>query len=74
VPTFYPISIVPAHFQWIININPLYSFLLVFRGFMYEGAFAPGWAFAVMTISSIVALAVGVWVFSRSWKNLVVLL
>lgn len=74
VPTFYPISIVPAHFQWIIQLNPLYSFLLVFRGFMYEGAFAPGWAFAVMTLSAIAALAIGVWVFSRSWKNLVVLL
>jgi ABC-type polysaccharide/polyol phosphate export permease len=74
VPTFYPIAIVPEHFRWLIHINPLYSYLRVFRGFVYEGAFAPGWNFAVMIISGIVVLVAGVWVFSRSWKNLVVLL
>jgi ABC-2 type transport system permease protein len=74
VPTFYPISIVPDHFVWIIKVNPLYSYLVVFRGFVYEGVFAPGWNFLVMGVSSVVMLVVGVWVFSRSWKNLVVLL
>jgi hypothetical protein len=46
----------------------------VFRGFVYEGAFVPWWNFAVMGIGGIAVLALGVWVFSRSWKNLVVLL
>ena len=73
-PTFYPIEIVPSGFVWVIEANPLYSFLLVFRGFMYEGALAPMWAFAVMGITSVVVLFAGVYVFSRSWRNLVVLL
>jgi ABC-2 type transport system permease protein len=73
-PTFYPISIVPDNLLFLIYGNPLYSYLLVFRGFVYEGVFAPWWAFVVMFATSIVALVVGVWVFSRSWKNLVVLL
>ena len=73
-PSFYPISIIPDKFLFVVYLNPLYSYLTVFRGFMYEGQFAPGWAFVVMVVSAIVALAVGVWVFSRSWKNLVVLL
>jgi len=74
VPTFYPIAIVPERFVWLIKVNPLYSFLKIFRGFVYEGSFAPWWNFAVMGASGIAVLAVGVWVFSRSWKNLVVLL
>jgi ABC-type polysaccharide/polyol phosphate export permease len=73
-PTFYPISIVPEHLIPFIHANPLYSYLTVFRGFMYEGVFAPGWTFVVMIVSSIVTLLLGVWVFTKSWKNLVVML
>jgi ABC-2 type transport system permease protein len=73
-PTFYPITIVPERFLPIVQWNPLYSYLLVFRGFVYEGVFAPTWAFAYMTITALVVLALGVWIFSRSWKKLVVLL
>ena len=73
-PTFYPIEIVPEGFRWIIYLNPLYSYLTVFRGFVYEGAFAPGWMFLYVVGSAIGMLAAGVWVFSRSWRNLVVVL
>ena len=74
VPTFYPIEIIPDRFLWVIYANPLYSYLTVFRGFVYEGGFAPGWNFAVMIGSAVVMLLAGVWTFSRTWKNLVVLL
>ncbi len=73
-PSFYPITIIPEHFQWVIKINPLYSYLTVFRGFVYDGVFVDGWMFAYMFATSVVALLVGVWVFSRSWRSLVVLL
>lgn len=69
VPTFYPIDIVPANLQVLIKINPLFSYLEVFRGFMYEGVFAPTWNFVYMGVSAIVMLLLGVWVFSRSWRN-----
>jgi ABC-type polysaccharide/polyol phosphate export permease len=71
-PTFYPLAIVPEGFQWVIKANPLYSYLVVFRGFVYEGRFAETWNFAYMSLTAIVALVLGVWVFSRSWKNLLV--
>ena len=74
VPTFYPIDMIPPRFLPIVQINPLYSYLKVFRGFVYEGTFAPGWNFVMIAVSSVVMLGLGVWVFSRSWKNLVVLL
>lgn len=73
-PSFYPISIVPDHFLWLIYINPLYSYLVVFRAFVYEGMMPPAWNLAYMLLSSVIVLALGVWVFSRSWKSLVVVL
>ena len=73
-PTFYTIDIIPERWLPIIHANPLYSYLVVLRGFIYGGTFAPAWNFAVMGASSLVALLLGVWVFSRSWKNLVTML
>lgn len=73
-PTFYPISIVPDRFLPFIYANPLYSYLSVFRGFMYRGDFADGWSFLMMGGTSVVVLLLGVWVFTKSWKNLVVVL
>jgi ABC-type polysaccharide/polyol phosphate export permease len=72
VPTFYPLDMVPENFQIIIKINPLYSYLQVFRGFMYRGDFAPTWNFVMMAASAIVFLLLGVWAFSKSWRAMVV--
>ena len=74
IPTFYPLEIVPEQLQVFIRANPLYSYLLVFRGFVYEGQWAATSEFVVMFATSAIVLTLGVWVFSRSWKNLVVLL
>lgn len=73
-PTFYPIAIVPEWALPILYANPLFSYLEVFRGFMYQGTFAPAWNFAYMVISAIVSLLLGVYVFSRSWRNLIAVL
>lgn len=72
VPTFYPLEMVPETFQFVIKINPLFSYLEVFRGFMYRGEFAPTWNFVMMGVSALFFLAIGVWVFSKSWRNMVV--
>jgi ABC-type polysaccharide/polyol phosphate export permease len=72
VPTFYPLEMIPEQYQFVIKLNPLFSYLEVFRGFLYRGSFAPMWNFSVMTVSALVFLAFGVWVFSRSWRNMVV--
>jgi ABC-type polysaccharide/polyol phosphate export permease len=72
VPTFYPLELIPEEFQFIVKINPLYSYLQVFRGFIYRGEFAPAWNFIYMGVSALVLLALGVWVFSKSWRNMVV--
>ncbi len=76
VPTFYPLDILDGNptMQTLIKANPLYSYLTVFRGFMYDGVFAPGWNFAVMFASAILVLVAGVWVFSKSWRQAVVMM
>ncbi len=71
VPTFYPIGMVPDTFQILIKINPLFSFLTVFRGFAYGGEFAPLWNFAYMGGFALVAFVGGIWIFSSSWRRLV---
>lgn len=71
-PTFYPIEIIPETYRWIVYLNPLYSYLNVFRLFIYEGRWAPAWQFGMMFGTAIVAFFLGIWVFTRSWKNLVV--
>jgi ABC-type polysaccharide/polyol phosphate export permease len=73
-PTFYPLSIVPAHFQWVIMSNPLYSYLTIFRQLMYSAPAAPWWCWLVMGATSIGALSLGAWTFSRRWRSLAVLL
>jgi ABC-type polysaccharide/polyol phosphate export permease len=74
-PTFYPISIITSPpLLNVIYANPLYSYLVVFRGFVYEGSFAPTWNFAYMIASALIVLPLGVWTFSRQWKRLVVLI
>ncbi len=74
VPTFYPLDMVPESFQILIKINPLFSYLEVFRGFIYGGEFAPAWNFLYMGASSLLFFVGGVWVFSKSWRRLVALL
>ena len=73
-PTFYPLSIVPESFRILIFVNPLYSFLTVFREIAYGNAGAEWWMWVYMLTSAVVVLVIGVLVFSRSWKRLVVLL
>ena len=70
-PVFYPVSIIPERFLPLVHANPLYSYLEVFRSLMYRGEIPPGWQWGVMIGSALLALAFGVWVFSRSWRSLV---
>lgn len=69
-PTFYPLSIVPPDFRIVIYCNPLHSYVEVFRQLAYGGTFAPVWNWAVMLGTAGVALALGAWVFSRTWPSL----
>jgi ABC-type polysaccharide/polyol phosphate export permease len=57
-----------------IKVNPLYSYLTVFRHVAYGDAGAEWWMWAYMGLSAVIVLIVGVYIFSKSWRRLVVLL
>ncbi|MGH8958969.1 MAG: ABC transporter permease [Acidimicrobiia bacterium] len=69
-PIFYPIEIY-GRFLGIAQLNPLFSYLEMFRSLMYRGVIPPGWQWAMVIGSALGSLALGVWFFSRSWRNLV---
>ncbi len=71
--TFYPLEIVPASFLWIIKANPLFHHIEVFRSLAY-GAELGMLNVAAMVVSTLAALWLGIVVFGRSWKNVVVTL
>ena len=73
-PTFYPITIVPEGYRWFVYLNPLYSYLVIFRQFAYGGPAADPWMWAVMLGTAVGALGVGAWSFSRRWARLVAML
>lgn len=71
--TFYPLDIVPDRFLIFVKLNPLWHHLTLFRFFAYGGPVS-WWNVLVTVGSGLLALTLGVWIFSRSWKNLVVAL
>jgi ABC-type polysaccharide/polyol phosphate export permease len=73
-PTFYPISIIPERFRPFVEANPLYSYLLSFRNLVYLGRIPPWYVIAMVAGTGLLALSIGVYAFSRSWRRLVVLL
>ena len=70
-PVFYPISIIPEQFLPLMKANPLFSYMEVFRSLMYRGELPPTWQWLMVVGSALLALALGVWVFSKSWRSLV---
>jgi ABC-2 type transport system permease protein len=64
-PIIYPREIIPARLQPLLKLNPMYHLLETFRAPLYAGWFAGPKTVAAATVASVVALAVGWWVFAR---------
>ncbi len=74
IPTFWTIDFISDSPKALALVegNPLYSFLVVFRSWAYGGPDASAWLVGVMAMSGLVALTLGVYVFSRNWRRVVV--
>ena len=70
-PVFYPISVLGPHTKRVIMLNPLTSYLDVFRSVYGGGAVVTWHEWAMMIATSICAFVVGFWVFIRKWPGLV---
>jgi ABC-type polysaccharide/polyol phosphate export permease len=65
-PIFYPMSILPAKYVWVVRFNPLRSILEVFRDPIYLGKVPPISHLSVAVGLSLLLLAVGAVSFKRS--------
>ena len=64
-PLFYPISIIPDRFLWIISLNPLFHFVQCFRTCAIYGAIPTLWQNLVCTLLAISSLGMGLFVFYK---------
>jgi ABC-2 type transport system permease protein len=65
-PIFYPMSIVPEQFRWLVRFNPVRSILEVFRDPIYFGKIPPPQHVAVCVVVALCALLIGALAFRRS--------
>lgn len=73
-PTFFPITIIPVHFRRFFYLNPMYSYVVVFRFLEYGGARPTLLSFAIVGATGIVGFSVGLVVFVRRWPKVAALL
>ena len=64
-PVIYPFEIVPARYRFIVELNPLFRFVDLFRETLYGAGFGSGIDWLVALGYTLVALAVGGWLFAR---------
>ena len=65
-PIFYPMSIVPERFRWLVRFNPIRSILEVFRDPIFYNKVPPLSHLTVATSVAVLVFAVGYWSFRRS--------
>jgi homopolymeric O-antigen transport system permease protein len=69
-PIMYPISIIPETLRWLIAINPMYYFLVIFRAPIYEGRLPSGRELGFASLIGIGTLAIGWLTFTRKADEL----
>jgi len=69
-PIMYPISIIPESMRWLITINPIYYFLVIFRTPVYEGRLASAQEIGIALAIGFGTLVVGWLTFTRKADEL----
>jgi ABC-type polysaccharide/polyol phosphate export permease len=64
-PIMYPKSIFPTQFMWLLNLNPMYNLLELFRVPIYAGAIPGSNTILAAVFAAVAALALGWWTFTR---------
>ena len=73
-PTFYPVTIIPVAARKYLYINPVYSYVNVFRYLEYGGPHPTLFSLLIVFLTGTVGLSVGISVFARRWPTVAVLL
>jgi ABC-type polysaccharide/polyol phosphate export permease len=61
----YPRSILPSSYGWVLDFNPIYHLLEMFRAPIYDGQLPSPFTILFATASAVLALAGGWWVFCQ---------
>lgn len=64
-PIFYPASIIPDKYHWIIELNPLYPVLKMFRDLMINGQLFEWYELLIAGVYAVIYFVVGVFVFYK---------
>ncbi len=70
-PIFYPISVLGPHTRDVILLNPLTSFLQIFRHEFGNGAISTFQNWEIMVGCSLLAFVIGFYVFIKQWPKVV---
>lgn len=70
-PIFYPITLLGPHTRDVIQLNPLYSFLQIFRHEFGNVGVSTLQNWEIMIGSSLIAFIGGLYVFSKRWPKVV---
>jgi ABC-type polysaccharide/polyol phosphate export permease len=73
-PVFYPFDIVPERFRFIVELNPLYHFLNIFRDMLYGNGVGGLDDYLIGGGYALAALALGGWMFARGSRRAIALL
>ena len=73
-PILYPISILSERMQKFVNLNPLTSYLDIFRWAFSHNAHPNLGNWIMMASSSFITFILGVYIFKRFWPRMVVML
>lgn len=65
-PIFYPPSFIPAQYQWIIGINPLYMIIAPFRACLYD---TPLLEILTMQLKGVLVVFILGLIFKTYWKK-----
>ena len=70
-PIFYPESIIPAQFQTLYHLNPLYQIVFFMRSITIGGVSPTPITYLYCTLVSVVPLALGLWIFRKNQDKFV---
>lgn len=73
-PIFYPESIIPARFRFVLQINPMYHYLKFFRTILMQGVSPQMIEYGYCIGFALLFLGTGAWIFRRAQKKFVLYL
>lgn len=65
-PVIYPMSILPEWLEKIVLLNPITNILIMFRDVMMNNTVPSIWSIGIAIVETLIALAVGLYVFYKS--------